>query len=71
MLNSGNIVLLFSIILIVAIFAAKSGARFGTPTLLLFLVIGMLFGSDGLGVQFNSSHTAQFIGMLEIGRAHV
>lgn len=66
LLNSGNIVLLFSIILIVAIFAAKSGARFGTPTLLLFLVIGMLFGSDGLGVQFNSSHTAQFIGMLAL-----
>lgn len=46
LLSSGNIVLLFSIILIVAIFAAKSGAKFGTPTLLLFLFIGMLFGSD-------------------------
>ena len=39
LLSSGNIVLLFSIILIVAIFAAKSGAKFGTPTLLLFLFI--------------------------------
>ena len=51
LLSSGNIVLLFSIILIVAIFAAKSGAKFGTPTLLLFLFIGMLFGSDGLGIS--------------------
>ena len=66
LLSSGNIVLLFSIILIVAIFAAKSGAKFGTPTLLLFLFIGMLFGSDGLGIQFNSSNTAQFIGMLAL-----
>lgn len=67
LLSSGNVILLFSIILIVAIFAAKSGARSGTPTLLLFLIIGMLFGSDGLGVQFDSPNTAQFIGMLALG----
>lgn len=59
-------ILLCSIILIVAIFAAKSGARSGTPTLLLFLIIGMVFGSDGMGIQFNSPNTAQFIGMLAL-----
>ena len=66
LLSSGNIVLLFSIILIVAIFAAKSGAKFGTPTLLLFLFIGMLFGSDGLGLQFHNAKEAQFIGMVAL-----
>lgn len=66
LLSSGNVLLLCSIILIVAIFAAKSGARSGTPTLLLFLIIGMLFGSDGMGIQFNNPNTAQFIGMLAL-----
>lgn len=65
-MSSGNVVLVFSMILIVAIFAARSSSRFGTPTLLLFLVVGMLFGSDGLGVEFNSPNAAQFIGMLAL-----
>lgn len=52
--------------MIVAIFAAKSSARFGTPTLLLFLIVGMLFGSDGLGIHFNSADSVQFIGMLAL-----
>lgn len=66
LLSSGNIVLLFSVILVVAILAAKSGSRFGTPILLLFLLVGMLFGSDGLGIQFDNPKTAQFIGMLAL-----
>lgn len=65
-LSSGNILLIGSVILLVAIFAAKSGSRFGTPTLLLFLLIGMLFGSDGLGIVFDNPMTAQFIGMLAL-----
>lgn len=66
LVSSGHVVLLVSIILLVAILAAKTSARFGTPTLLLFLFIGMLFGSDGLGVQFNNPNTVQFIGMLAL-----
>lgn len=65
-LSSGNILLIGSVILLVAIFAAKSSSRFGTPTLLLFLIIGMLFGSDGLGIVFDNPMTAQFIGMLAL-----
>lgn len=65
-LSSGNIVLIGSVILLVAIFAAKSGAHLGTPTLLLFLVVGMLFGSDGLGIVFDNPMTAQFIGILAL-----
>ena len=42
------------------------GYRFGVPTLLLFLFTGMLFGSDGLGLEFNSHEDAQLIGMLEL-----
>ena len=61
-----NILLVGSILLFVSIIVGKTGYRFGVPALLLFLVVGMLFGSDGLGIQFNSSNTAQFIGMLAL-----
>jgi len=45
---------------------SKTGYRFGIPTLLLFLLVGMVFGSDGLGLQFNSASDAQFIGMMAL-----
>jgi potassium/proton antiporter, CPA1 family (TC 2.A.36) len=34
--------------------------------LLLFLLVGMFFGSDGLGLQFNNTHQAQAIGMVAL-----
>ncbi len=34
--------------------------------MLIFLLVGMLFGSDGLGLQFNNASSAQFIGMLAL-----
>ena len=64
--SSGNIILVGSIIMLFAIIAAKSSTRFGTPTLLIFLIVGMLFGSDGFGIQFNNAVTVQFIGMLAL-----
>ena len=41
-----NILLVGSILLFVSIIVGKTGYRFGVPALLLFLVVGMLFGSD-------------------------
>ena len=61
-----NILLIGSVLLFVSIIAGKTGYRFGVPTLLLFLGVGMLFGSDGLGLQFYDMHTAQFIGMVAL-----
>ncbi len=58
-----NFLLIGSILLFVSIVAGKTGYRFGVPSLLLFLAVGMLFGSDGIGVQFSSFKQAQFIGM--------
>ena len=61
-----NILLVGSILLFVSIIVGKTGYRFGVPALLLFLVVGMLFGSDGLGLQFHNAKIAQFIGMVAL-----
>ncbi len=65
-LNTGNIVLIGSLLLFISVLAGKAGSRFGIPALLLFLGVGMAVGSDGLGIQFNSAGTAQFIGMIAL-----
>ena len=64
--TTGNILLIGSILLFVSIVVGKTGYRFGVPTLLLFLLVGMLFGSDGLGIQFHNAFEAQFIGMVAL-----
>ena len=65
-IDTGNILLIGAILLFFSIIAGKAGFRFGVPVLLLFLGVGMLFGSDGLGIQFNNPHGAQFIGMIAL-----
>ena len=64
--NPEAILLVASIIFFFSIIAGKAGFRFGLPALLLFLGVGMLFGSDGLGIQFSNPSAAQFIGMLAL-----
>ncbi len=58
--------LLISVLLFVSLLVGKMGSRFGVPTLLLFLLIGMLSGSDGLGIEFNSPKIAQAIGVVAL-----
>ncbi|MCR9012227.1 potassium/proton antiporter [Gabonibacter chumensis] len=65
-LNAGNILLIGSILLFTSIIAGKAGFKFGVPALLLFLGVGMLFGNDGLGIQFNNPEIAQFIGVIAL-----
>lgn len=65
-IDSGNILLIGAILLFFGIIAGKAGSRFGVPVLLLFLGVGMIFGSDGVGIQFNNPQSAQFIGMIAL-----
>lgn len=53
-----------SILLFLSILISKTGYKFGVPTLLLFLLLGMLFGEDGLGLEFSNVKDSQFVGML-------
>ncbi len=61
-----NIFLLGSLLVLISILISKTGYRFGIPTLLLFLFTGMAFGSEGLGLHFDSPKDAQFIGMIAL-----
>lgn len=59
--------LLASLILLVAIFTSKLAARSGLPVLLLFLVLGMVLGSEGLvGIQFDNAQLSQSIGVVAL-----
>jgi len=62
-----NILLVGSILLIISIIVGKSSYKFGVPTLILFLAIGMLAGTDGIGgIQFDNPQIAQFIGIVSL-----
>ncbi len=61
-----GVLLTGSVLTFCSILISKTGYRFGIPTLLLFLLVGMFFGSDGLGLQFNKVSEAQFIGMIAL-----
>lgn len=65
-ITSENILLIGSTLLISGVLIGKSSYRLGLPLLLIFLVVGMIFGTDGLGIQFGDMHTAQFIGMVAL-----
>src|SRR5688572_14775087 len=55
------ILLTLSLLFFLSILAGKAGYRFGVPVLLLFLAVGMVFGSDGFGIQFQNIQLAQTI----------
>lgn len=59
-------ILIISILLFFSILAGKTGYRFGVPTLLIFLLIGIVSGSEGLGLEFSSPDVAQYIGVVAL-----
>lgn len=62
-----NILLVGSLLLLVSIIAGKTSYKFGVPTLLLFLAVGMLAGSEGIGgIRFDDPKVAQFIGIVSL-----
>ena len=61
-----NILLIGSVLLFISLLAGKTGYKLGVPTLLLFLFLGMITGTDGLGIELNNPHTAQAIGIIAL-----
>lgn len=62
--TAGNFLLLAGLILILSILLSKTGYKAGIPVLLVFLLVGMLFGEDGVGIHFGNYKIAQSIGMV-------
>lgn len=58
--------LILSILFFLSILAGKASSRYGVPALFLFLGVGMLFGSDGLGIQFENIQVANAIGTVAL-----
>ena len=44
-----NIMLICGLVLLISITASKVLYKFGVPILLIFIILGMIFGSDGIG----------------------
>jgi cell volume regulation protein A len=66
-LSIENILLIGSLLLLISIIAGKASFRFGVPVLVLFLGIGMLAGSEGIGgIFFTDMQVAQFIGIVSL-----
>ena len=54
-------------LLLLSVIASKASGQLGVPALLLFLVIGMLAGSDGLGgIHFDDPWLAQSLGVVAL-----
>lgn len=58
-----NILLIGSILIFVSVVASKTSLKTGIPALIVFLGIGMLAGSDGIGkIPFDNPQMAQWLG---------
>jgi potassium/hydrogen antiporter len=66
-LTDHPLMLVAAVLLLGGVLLSKTSSRFGVPSLLLFLFLGMLAGSDGLlGVQFEDFALAQAYGVLAL-----
>lgn len=66
-ITPGNVILIGSILLFISILVGQRAYKFGIPALVLFLGVGMLAGTDGIGgINFDSPGIAQFIGVIAL-----
>jgi cell volume regulation protein A len=66
MLEISTAVLIAAVLILVAGFTSLLAFRFGAPLLLVFLLLGLLVGEEGLGIHFDDASLAFFIGSLAL-----
>ena len=61
------ILLVIALLLLTGIIASKTSGKLGVPVLALFLAVGMLAGSEGLGgINFDNAKMAQSLGIFAL-----
>lgn len=66
-IKAENIILIGSILLLISVIADKTTNKLSVPTLIFFLIIGVLAGSEGIGgIHFDNAAVAQFIGIIAL-----
>lgn len=66
-IETGNILLIGSILLLLSVIAGKTTNRLGVPTLIFFLIVGILAGSEGIGgIHFDNASLTQLIGIIAL-----
>jgi cell volume regulation protein A len=53
-------------LVLVAVFAVRLFSRTGVPALLVYLLIGLVLGEDGFGVQFDDYRLTQQLGLVAL-----
>lgn len=54
-------------LLLIAVLFSKLGGRFGIPSLIIFILVGILAGSDGIGgIYFDNFKIAQYVGIIAL-----
>lgn len=62
-----TVLLWIAVLIFVSVVSSKLADRFAVPVLLLFLAIGILAGSEGIGgIDFNDAQTAKSIGIVAL-----
>lgn len=65
--NPDHFLFISSVLLLISVLAGRTSHKYGVPTLLLFIGIGMMAGSEGIGgLEFDSPAITQFIGVVAL-----
>ena len=60
------VTLALTALVLIAAFSSLLAERFGAPLLLLFLLIGLVAGVDGLGIDFSNNSVAYMLGSIAL-----
>jgi potassium/hydrogen antiporter len=65
--SSDHFILMAALLLVTGVITTKFSTRLGVPALVLFILVGMLAGSDGLGLfYFDNAKLTQLVGVLAL-----
>jgi cell volume regulation protein A len=57
-----TVLLIGAVVMLVAILAVRVSVRVGLPSLLIYLMMGVLLGESGLGIRFDDANVAHALG---------